>query len=448
MMMMDLHQLAQISAQGVLNSIAAGVTIALFTAALLRVSGRRNSGTRFAVWFSALLAIILLPIFNLAPDKPLIGSGSAAITLSASWAGYLLVAWALISTFALLRVAFGIGHLVSLRRSCSSVNPRDLHPVLQSTIAEAQAVRRIAICSSDRLQVPTAIGFLRPAVVLPDWTLRELSTAELNAILLHELAHLRRWDDWTNLAQKLARAILFFHPAVWWIENQLSVEREMACDEIALARTDPKAYAQCLVHLAEKNFMHRGLAMAQAAVHRAGQTAKRLAQILDRNRPAATLVSKPAVATVIVFATACFAVAPHTPQIVAFREKAPVAVSAVPSSSRVPRIIPAHTNQQAPKVVPASFVVPERTASKASAKPAAKASHKLTREDQERALHLVRTNAPRPTMPAPTFVVMQTRQQFNQAGPNGMVWTLTVWRVTVIRQDQPEPDPALSSKST
>jgi beta-lactamase regulating signal transducer with metallopeptidase domain len=443
---MDLHQLAQISAQGVLNSMVAGVAIALFTATLLRVSGRRNSGTRFAVWFSALVAIILLPLFNLAPDRPLIGSGSAAITLSSSWAEYLLAAWALISTFALLRVAFGIWHLVSLRRSCSPVNTHDLDPLLQSTIAEAQAVRRISICSSDRLQVPTAIGFLRPAVVLPEWTLRELSTAELNAILLHELAHLRRWDDWTNLAQKLARAILFFHPAVWWIENQLSVEREMACDEIALARTDPKAYAQCLIHLAEKNFMQRGLAMAQAAVHRAGQTAKRLAQILDRNRPAATLVSKPAVATVIVFATACFAVAPHTPQIVAFGEKAPVTVAAVHSSPRV--IAPAHANPLAPKVVPASFVAPERAVKKPTAKRSVNRPHKLTREDQERVLHLIRTNAPLQASPAPTFVVMQTRQQFNQAGPDGMIWTLTVWRVTVIQQDQAAADPALRSKST
>jgi beta-lactamase regulating signal transducer with metallopeptidase domain len=444
---MDLHQLAQISAQGVLNSIAEGIAIALFAAALLKLLGRRNSGTRFAVWFSALLAVVLLPFFTWAPNRPLVGSASPAITLSSSWAEYLLIAWAVISTIALLRVAVGIWHLVTLRRSCSPVDCSALDPLLQSTITEGQSVRRISICVSDRLQVPTAIGFFRPAVVLPSWTFQELSTPELNAILLHELAHLHRWDDWTNLAQKLARAILFFHPAVWWIESKLSVEREMACDEIALARTEPKAYAQCLVRLAEKNFMHRGFVMAQAAVHRAGQTAKRLAQILDRNRSAATLVSKPAVATVIVFATACFAVAPHTPQIVAFGDKAPV--TAVSNSAHHRIITPAHAEKLGAKVIPASFVVHDKPIAKPAAKPAATHSRKLTREDQQRTLHLVRTSAPAENpAPIPTYVVMQTRQQFNQAGPDGIVWTLTVWRVTVIQQDQPETDPALRSKST
>jgi beta-lactamase regulating signal transducer with metallopeptidase domain len=70
---------------------------------------------------------------------------------------------------------------------------------------------------------------------------------------LHELAHLRRYDDWTNLAQKLVKALFFFHPAVWWIEKQVSLEREMACDDAVLAETaSPRAYAECLAHLAEK----------------------------------------------------------------------------------------------------------------------------------------------------------------------------------------------------
>ena len=65
--------------------------------------------------------------------------------------------------------------------------------------------------------------------------MQELSTLELNAILLHELAHLRRRDDWTNLIQKIVGALLFFHPAVWWIEKKLALEREMACDDLVLA---------------------------------------------------------------------------------------------------------------------------------------------------------------------------------------------------------------------
>ena len=83
-------------------------------------------------------------------------------------------------------------------------------------------------------------------------------------------AHSGNSTDWTNLAQKLVRTVFFFHPAVWWIERRLSLEREMACDEAVLAETEnPRAYAECLVSLAEKSFVRRGLALAQAVVGRA-----------------------------------------------------------------------------------------------------------------------------------------------------------------------------------
>jgi hypothetical protein len=137
--------------------------------------------------------------------------------------------------------------------------------------------------------------------------------------LLHEYAHLRRGDDWTNLIQKIVRALFFFHPAVWWIENRLSVEREMACDDAVLAETaNPHGYATCLISLLEKNLAHRGLAMAQAAVHRAREASLRLAQILSKNRPAATKIWTPAVGIVGIFSAICLAALPHAPQLVAF----------------------------------------------------------------------------------------------------------------------------------
>ena len=125
---------------------------------------------------------------------------------------------------------------------------------------------------------------MKPLVVIPSWAMRELSAAELNTILLHELAHLRRWDDWTNLAQKVLGALLFFHPAVWWIEKKLALEREMACDDLVLAQDcESRAYAECLVSLAEKSLLRRGFALAQAAVGRMRHMSFRVAQILDEN---------------------------------------------------------------------------------------------------------------------------------------------------------------------
>jgi len=219
------------------------------------------------------------------------------ITLPVSWALYIFAAWALVAAVGLLRIGVGFWHLYRLRKGCVPVDVATLDPLLQKTLAEIDASRTVTLCVSDDLRVPTAIGFTKPLVVVPSWTLQELSTGELNAILLHELAHLRRWDDWTNLIQKIVGALLLFHPAVWWIEKKLALEREMACDDLVLAETQntsPQAYAECLVSLAEKSFLRRGVALAQAAVDRLRNVSLRVTQILDVNRSRTTSVWGPA----------------------------------------------------------------------------------------------------------------------------------------------------------
>ncbi len=199
---------------------------------------------------------------------------------------------------------------------------------LQHTLADGRSARPIELCTSDRVHVPTAIGLVKPAVVIPEWVLRELSPEELNQIVLHEVAHLRRWDDWTNLAQKVVKALFFFHPAVWWIERQVSLEREMACDDAVVEATaSPRAYAECLAHLAEKTLIRRSVALAQAALGRIRQTSLRVAQILDVNRSANRPLGsgrawKPAVGLVGAFALVCVVGVSRAPRLVAFSDGA------------------------------------------------------------------------------------------------------------------------------
>ncbi len=434
----NLHALAQASAEGLLNTLAQGLVIALFAWILLRLIGRRNSGTRFAVWFCALLAIALSPFIQ-------IGFGSksgqfahptAAFTMPSTWALYLFGTWAVIALLGLLRVAGGLRHVRSIRRSCTPVDAQDLDPMLRETLAGFRSLRTVELCTSEELRVPTAIGFANPAVVFPVWALRDLSVPELNTTLLHELAHLRRWDDWTNLAQKVLRALFFFHPAVWFVENRLALEREMACDDMVLAHTaNPRAYAACLVSLAERNLLRRGVALAQPAVGRMRQTSTRVLQILDARASHAVQVWKPAPWLVAAFSIACLASSAHAPRLVAFGDAGAPQTSHL---AKLPSVSPQLSSVQTGSVIRASYT--ERTSSVGSvprkAKRATVTRHGSPIRGPQSGPVVVRASAPFASqLSAPqqaVFVVMEG-QQFGDQGP--VVWRVSVWRLMVGSQD-------------
>ena len=234
----NLQAIAQFSAEHMLNGIVEGTALAVLAWVALRVIGGENSRARFGVWFAVLLAIGCVPFV----DRMYAGSATtvpqvlgSTINLPESWALYIFAVWAVVASFALLRLGFGLWQLRRLRLSAVVVDVRGLDPLLRKPIEEFQASRPVELRTSERVQMPTAIGFFRPTIILPAWVLRELPVEQVHALLLHELAHLQRRDDWTNLIQKLLRAVLFFHPAVWWIDSRLALEREMACDDMVLA---------------------------------------------------------------------------------------------------------------------------------------------------------------------------------------------------------------------
>lgn len=323
----DWNGMAQVTSLRIADCLVEGTVIAMFAGVALRFARRVNSGTRFAVWFSALMTIAALPLVSgvwSSHGGAVAAARRAAIVVPESWALYLFTAWAVVAAWGLLRVGAGLLHLRALRKSCEAVDLDSLNSALREALSR-HADLKAAVCVSDEVSVPTAIGFGQAAVLIPRWLMMEMSAGELNQILLHELAHLRRRDDWTNLAQKIVAAVLFFHPAVWWIEKRISLEREMACDDAVLAATStPRAYAECLARLAEKSFLRRSMALAQAAVGRMRQTSLRVAQILDgSDRTARTPGWKPAVSVLAGMAMACAVGAFRTPQIIAFQDHAP-----------------------------------------------------------------------------------------------------------------------------
>jgi len=456
----NLESLAQLSAERILNCTAEGMVIALLAWLVLRAIGRQNSGTRFAVWFTALLGIAALPLLgnwtatNAGLAKP------SEITMPGSWALYIFAAWWLIAAAGLLRVGIGFWHLHRLRKSCVPVDVGTLDPLLRKTLEEFEPARGVQLCVSDQLRVPTAIGFRKALVVIPSWTMGELSAMELNAILLHELAHLRRRDDWTNLVQKIVGALLFFHPVVWWIEKKLALEREMACDDLVLEQTaSPRAYAECLVSLAEKSFLRRGIALAQAAVDRLRQVTLRVSQILDVDRPRSTGVWRPAPALVAGVSVVCLLAVSHTPTRLVSFENAPfengaatVTASAAANAiaaddseaSRTSRmgahIVPAKLQLRAPEAVQkASVPVLVKSMVENSFKPANKVSVIPADAVQRRTKtpRLVRASVPIAPRAAgedavPQALLLEVVQTRQYDATGAVVWDLCVWRVTVV----------------
>jgi len=307
--------------RGIFTSLAEGTLLAALVWLVVRLVPQRNSGTRFAIWFSTLLAMALLPFLSIAHMGESVGTPHREIVLTPVVGYSIFYAWLLIASLGLGRVALGLIQVYRLRKSCSTLDPSSLSLEAQRVVEHFHS-NSLSVCVSSRVDVPTAIGFSKPAIVIPAWLIEDASPAELEHVLLHEVAHLRRHDDWTNLAQKIVKAILFFHPLVWWIERRLTLDREIACDDAVLAQTaSPAVYAECLTHIAEKSFIRRQIALAQAAVSRVRQLSFRLEQILRPDRPASTRLWKPAIPIVTVLAVVCTFWASRTPRLISFSDE-------------------------------------------------------------------------------------------------------------------------------
>jgi beta-lactamase regulating signal transducer with metallopeptidase domain len=347
---------AQLAVERVVNSLPEGLLIAFGAWLLLRLMGRQNSGTRFAVWLVALAGVVAVPILSGLgfdsgrQDLPtLIPHAHPAVAIPAFWATTFFVLWIAIAVVALARVAAGIWQVRQIRRNCTAIPDVSLDPTLRELMSETK--RPVRLLTSEKARVPAALGFRNPAIVLPAWALRDLSVDELRPILIHELAHLRRHDDWTNLAQKAIRAVLFFHPAVWWIDARLSMEREMACDDAVLATTgNPRAYAGCLIDLLEKGCARRGWSMAQAAVAHARDASVRIARILRVGSAATTRLGRAALGVATALSIAGAGVALCTPQFVGFVPMEPSSAAHVTKP-----LTDGGLGIQAPAMIPAAF---------------------------------------------------------------------------------------------
>lgn len=137
----------------------------------------------------------------------------------------------------------------------------------------------VGLLESALVEVPTVVGWIKPVILLPASVLSGLSAEQLEAILAHELAHIRRYDYLVNIGQTVIEILGFYHPAVWWVSHRIRDERENCCDDLAVQVCgDSKRYARALTCLEE--LRHRGTELAVAAS--GGSLVARIARLLGR----------------------------------------------------------------------------------------------------------------------------------------------------------------------
>lgn len=228
-----------------------------------------------------------------------------------------------------------------LRRSATALAPAEVEASF-SRIASALGLRRpVLLRVSQALAGPVTVGALRAMVLLPLSAVTSLGPDELEVVLAHELAHVRRADFFWNLIQTLAETLFFFHPAVWWIGSRIRYERELCCDDLALkVCPDPVVYASALFRLEQQRSRHWQMAMALDG-HQSSQTLRmRIARILgEPTMPAVSRRVQP-----FSLAAACAALvilllpAPH----VLASLHAPAPVGAVPVAVAIQKPSAAH----------------------------------------------------------------------------------------------------------
>src|SRR5215469_2529928 len=183
-----------------------------------------------------------------------------------------------------LRSAGGFLVVARLRRRESTPLNEELLELCLSLERRMGLTRVVRYCQCMHLDAPAVAGWVRPLVFLPMTALTGLSAAQLEAVIAHELAHIRRFDAFVNLFQIAVETLLFYHPAVWWLGKEIRVERENCCDDEAVALCgSPVNYAKALAHMAEWQAAPR-LVMAANR----GLLSARVARLLGANESAGT----------------------------------------------------------------------------------------------------------------------------------------------------------------
>jgi beta-lactamase regulating signal transducer with metallopeptidase domain len=300
----------------VLNWLWQGCVVVFALFAMLRLLERARANVRYLVCWAALLLVVALPALpwlgsrDLRPVALGLPPEGAIVSVPDAWwtSGAVMVAawtaWASVYT-----VKF-VWAMVALRRA--RIRSRAFPTHVESRLSHWRHVRgegrRSTLVLSEEVTTAAVLGCGAPVIAVAPSLVTTLDADELDRVLIHEWAHVQRRDDLVNILQVFVRVVVGWHPAAWWIDRRLHVEREIACDETTIAVTgSAQSYAACLVKLAGIKGGER-TALAAPAVLMASGLRARVTRIVSHHAFIAPLWSR-GIATVIVSALCLMSVA-------------------------------------------------------------------------------------------------------------------------------------------
>ncbi len=282
-----------------------GTLVALSLAGVLRLLRGASTNARYAAACVALLLMSSLPLFTLTiiglstPDKTATGlplhfaatpatlpqSGEIEPTVVLTQADvalasprpwlfirsvnvtrllpWMILFWLLGVAFLSLRMVGGWLYTQRLKSYGARLLKEGWDQTLRRLCDQLRVRRPASLWESALVEVPMVVGWLRPVILLPASALVGLTTQQLEAIIAHELAHIRRHDYLINLLQAVIETLLFYHPAVWWVSRQIRQEREHCCDDLAVAVCgDAFTYSRALLEMEQLRAVGPQLAMA------------------------------------------------------------------------------------------------------------------------------------------------------------------------------------------
>jgi beta-lactamase regulating signal transducer with metallopeptidase domain len=251
------------NARYVIGVVALGLMLAAPVATAGYLSAARNADTRLSPHRDAIHAPVTTGAIGsraatVVSPQPVVEQSPATQSISARGAALpnlsaVLLMW--LCGVALLSVRLVRGWLGVHRLVHRDVQPvsHEIHSIVRRVSGRLALDRFVRVCESSAVVVPVMVGWLAPVVLLPASTISGLAPAQIEALIAHELAHVRRHDYLVNLLQAVVETLLFYHPAVWWMSSQVRAEREHCCDDLAVGVCDRLAYVTALADLAALN---------------------------------------------------------------------------------------------------------------------------------------------------------------------------------------------------